>query len=65
MARRKPVVMSLDDYVKQKGLRSAARALGCSAPSILKAIEKKRDILVAVYANGNASATETRPFPSN
>lgn len=56
--------ISLAQFVEDKGLTAAARALGVSAPALHKALKNQREILVWAKEDGSYSATETRPFPS-
>jgi hypothetical protein len=51
-------------FVKEKGQRFAANALGVSSPAISKALMARREIQVTCLADGTFEALELRKFPS-
>lgn len=57
--------ISLIDFVKKIGQAKVARALGVKPASIAKALKMRRNIEVAVAADGACVAQEVRPFPSH
>ncbi len=57
--------ISLSDFVKKVGQAKVARALGVKPASIAKALKMRRNIEVAVAADGACVAQEVRPFPSH
>jgi hypothetical protein len=54
----------LEDFIKRKGRKQAARELDCTGPALSKAIAAGRTIFVEQAADGSASAKEISKFPS-
>lgn len=58
-------VVSLADYVKEKGQVTAAATLGVHQTAISKAIRTKRNVNVIQQLDGTVRAEEIKPFPNH
>lgn len=56
--------ITLQKFVEKYGQTKAAARLGLAQPNVRKALHSGRNIMVEEHADGSATATETKPFPS-